>query len=189
MPGRCSTVPPGDSLLDRSGPSGSPSRNSSPELAAAVHRVADGEIVNSLLLPFLAPDRELTAESRDGKLFIAPEAIARYTTVTDVVTSISPERAAEAYARLAPFFAAAFREIARPGERFTPALHEAIHVLASAPVPPTEPSLVKNGAAYFFEDSALEKLPPAQKQLLRMGNANARKIQQWLAAFDRALPR
>ncbi|HUB08539.1 MAG TPA: DUF3014 domain-containing protein [Myxococcales bacterium] len=157
-------------------------------LVAAAHRVADGESPRPVLL-FLAPDRGFTAVSRGGELFPAPESTARYDLVTGIVTAIEPARAAEAYLRLDPFFEAAYREVARPGERFAPVLHQAIHELLATPVPAEEPALVKNGTAFFYADEQLQKLHPAQKQLLRMGVVNARAIQRWLAAFDRALPR
>jgi hypothetical protein len=157
-------------------------------LVAATHRVAEGESPSSVL-PFLAPDREFTAVSRGGELVPAPAALARYDAVTEVLTAIDPARAAGAYARLAPFFEAAYREIARPGERFAPVLHQAIHVLLETPVPVEEPALVRSGAVFFYADERLEKRPQAQKQLLRLGVANARRIQRWLAALDGALPR
>ncbi len=157
-------------------------------LVAAAHRVADGESPRPVLL-FLAPDRGFTAVSPAGRLVAAPEATARYDAVTEVVTGIAPARAAEVYSRLAPFFEAAYREVARPGERFTPVLHQAIRELLATPVPAEEPALVKSGSAFFYADEQLEKLPPARKQLLRLGVTNAREIQRWLAELDRALPR
>ncbi|MHB8417516.1 MAG: DUF3014 domain-containing protein [Myxococcales bacterium] len=157
-------------------------------LVAAAHRVSEGESPRPVLL-FLAPDRPFTAVRRAGQLVAAPEAGARYDAVTETVTAIDPARAAQAYLRLSPFFEAAYREVARPGERFTPVLHQAIHELLATPVPAEEPALVESGPAFFYADEPLEKLHPAQKQLLRLGVANARKVERWLEALDRALPR
>jgi hypothetical protein len=154
---------------------------------AATHRVAEGESP-SPILPFLAPDHDFTAASRGGELIPAPAAVARYDVVTDVATAIDPARAAAAYVRLEPFFEAAYREISPPGERFAPVLHQAIRELLATPVPPDEPALLKNGETFFYADGRLEKLHPAQKQLLRLGVANARRIQRWLEGLDRALP-
>ena len=157
-------------------------------LVAATHRVAEGERPRPVLT-FLVPNKDFSAVTGDGKLVQAPESTARYDAITELVTAIDPRQAAEAYARLSPYFQAAYREISHPGERFTPMLVQAIHELLTTPVPAGEPALVKSGAQYSYQDFQLEKLPPAQKQLLRMGVANARKVQRWLTDFERALQR
>lgn len=156
-------------------------------LAAAVNRVAEGESPRPLLL-FLAPAAPFTTVSREGKLFATPEDSARYDLAVKVVTAVDLLRAARAYDRLQPLFQAALREIARPGARFTAVLHRAIHELLATPVPATEPELVERGAVTRYAEPGLERLAPAQKQLLRLGGANARALQRWLAALDRALP-
>ena len=50
-----------------------------------------------------------------------------------------------------------------------------------------ETRLVPKGASYAFEDEALEKLTPAQKQLARMGPRNARIIQDKLRQIALAI--
>lgn len=156
-------------------------------LTAAVNMVANGENPHPLLA-FLAPGVTFTTDTVDGKLRAAAASHARYDTFTQVITSIDPGKAGAAYAQVAPYFQRAFREIARPGERFTPVLHAAIARLRETPVPDAEPELQEKGAVYLYADPALENLKPAQKQLLRMGAANERALQAWLGAFDRALP-
>jgi hypothetical protein len=47
--------------------------------------------------------------------------------------------------------------------------------------------IVPHGASYAFEDEALEKLTPAQKQLARMGPRNARVIQDKLRQIALAI--
>ncbi len=156
-------------------------------LAAAARRVAEGENPRPLLL-FLAPDGPFTVVSRGDERFAAPRTYARYDLVTGILTAIDPVRAARVYGRLAPYFEAAYREIARPGERFTPVLHQAVRELLATPVPVEAPELNASGSTFFYADPALERLAPPQKQLLRMGPENARALHRWLAAFDRALP-
>ena len=117
-------------------------------------------------------------ESR-GELFIDPRSFERYGPLADAVDSVDPQTAATLCGTLKPRLVEAYAELGRDGT-FDAALERAIVALLHTPVAGPDTRLVPRGASYAFEDEALEKLTPAQKQLARMGPRNARIIQDKL---------
>lgn len=117
-------------------------------------------------------------EARDG-LFIDPRSFDRYGPIADAVDSIDPQMAASLCGTLKPRLVEAYSELGREGS-FDVALERAIVMLLRTPIAGPETRVVPDGGSYAFEEEALEKLTPAQKQLARMGPRNARMIQDKL---------
>ncbi len=61
----------------------------------------------------------------------------------------------------------------------------AIEILLETPEPEGRIWVRQPSVAYEFADPTLEALPPAQKQLIRMGPANMRKIKSKLREMQR----
>ncbi len=108
---------------------------------------------------------------------IDPRSYERYTAIAEAVASIDPAGAAKLYATLKPRIEEAHREQGFPDQPFDRTLERAIAMLLAVPVPDGDPRVEPVGVVYGFADPRLENLNGAQKQLLRMGPANARAIQ------------
>jgi hypothetical protein len=54
-------------------------------------------------------------------------------------------------------------------------------------VPTGREALVQPSVRFLYEDEALEGLEPAQKQLMRMGPENVRRVQEKLREIQQAL--
>ena len=68
------------------------------------------------------------------------------------------------------------------------AVQQALDVLIETPIPSGPVELVEGkGATWAFADPALERLDPAQKQLLRMGPRNAARVIETLKAVRQQL--
>jgi hypothetical protein len=68
------------------------------------------------------------------------------------------------------------------------ALRNAIDILIDTPIVQGPIRVVEGkGASWAYADPALESLSPSQKQVLRMGPANAEKVLTWLRALKEAL--
>jgi hypothetical protein len=59
--------------------------------------------------------------------------------------------------------------------------------LLEVPVIAGEVRLTQPVVMYEFEDEALERLSPAQKQVIRMGPINTQRLQRKLSEISRAL--
>jgi hypothetical protein len=130
-------------------------------------------------LATLRPAGAFRVREARGGLFIDPRSFERYGPIADAVDSVDPQAAAQLCGTLKPRLVEAYGELGREGS-FDVALERAIVALLRTPVVGPETRLVPRGASYAFEDEALEKLTPAQKQLARMGPRNVRIIQDKL---------
>ena len=119
-------------------------------------------------------------------LFVDPRSHARYAPIAAAVDSVDPHVAALLCATLKPRLDEAYGELGREGS-FDGALERAIVAMLRTPAPGGNVRLVPKGAAYGFEDEALESLTPAQKHLARMGTRNARVIQDKLRQIALAI--
>lgn len=122
--------------------------------------------------------------ARGSGVVVDPRSYDRYRGIAEAVASVDANGAAKLYSTLKPRIEEAYRELGAGGS-FDRVLEAAIVHLLAAPAVSGEIALVPRGALYQFNDPRIERLTPAQKQLVRMGGENARMIQ--LALRDIAL--
>lgn len=155
---------------------------------ASVNLVAQGKSPRGQI-EFLRPDEPFEVVERGGELVPDPASFRRYDTVVDVVTGTDPEMVVALYREARPLVRAAYAEISRPDARFDPLLRRAIDHLLSAPVPEQPTPLERKVVTYAYRDESLETLSDAQRQLLRLGPDNARRVQSWLREIRAELDR
>jgi hypothetical protein len=153
---------------------------------AAVDAVANGESPRAELRE-LAPQGPFRASERAGRSVADPSGGARYDLVSAVFASLDPQLCAALHRQLLPLFEAAYAELGRREGDFDEVLARAFRELLRAPVRDGEIELVPRLRSYRYADPALEALSPAQKQLLRMGPDNARRVQAKLRELAPAL--
>lgn len=152
----------------------------------AVDNIAEGRNPRRHVA-FLAPEAGFRTAPAGDLRAIDPASYARYDALTEIFTAIDTQGAVRAYRTLEPLIDQAYRDLGYPTRDFDRALAEAIDVLRSTPVVDREILLVPKVRSFAFVDPELEALAPAQKQLLRMGPENMRKIQRKLAEIEAAL--
>ena len=81
----------------------------------------------------------------------------------------------------------AYSELGLPNGSMNKTLFAAIGRLLEVPVLAGEVRLTRPVVMYEFEDGALERLSPAQKQVIRMGPINTQRLQRKLSEISRAL--
>lgn len=156
-------------------------------LTVVVRNVADGETPRPHL-GFLAPARGFRGLRRPGgRLVPDPAGFAGYDRFADAVASIDATAAVAALRVAEPLFDAAHRDLGQPGGRFPEALDQAIAALLAVPVPRDDTALRAHATVYRWADPRLERLTPAQKQLLRIGPRNVRLVQAKLRELRAAL--
>jgi hypothetical protein len=132
-------------------------------------------------LRFLAPSGAYPVlEAGDGGLVPDPAGYARYDLVTDVFTAAEPAAVAAVYRRVGGLVQEAFADLGYPDQSIDSALASAIELLVATPIPESPPALERAVNSYRYADPRLEELAPVQKQLLRMGPDNARRIRAQL---------
>lgn len=138
-------------------------------------------------LKVLKPSSPFRVLERDGGTYVDPRSYDRYTRIADAVASIDPAAAAKLYATLKPRIEEAHRELGVQNESFDRTLQRAIVALVDTPIVDPPPRLRPKGIGYAYEDTQLENLSAAQRQLLRMGPRNMRVIESRLREIAVAL--
>lgn len=155
-------------------------------LAASLDAVANGT-TPSVHLRRLAPARPFTAEPRGEDFVIDPRSYGRYDGIADTVAALDADGVARAYATLRPRLQEAYAELGYPGSDIDRAVERAMARLLETPVVDRDVEVRPAPVLYQFTDVRLERLEPAQKQLLRMGPRNSRLVQEKLREVARAL--
>jgi hypothetical protein len=145
-------------------------------LTVVAVNVAAGESPRPHLL-FLAPKQRFRARSHDGTLVPDPASFAGYEAIVDGVVSLDAAACAHAFEVAEPLFDTAFQDFGQPGVTFRAVLDRAAAALLAVPVLGDDVELVSHANLLRYADPRLEALTPAQKQLLRMGPRNVRRVQ------------
>jgi len=154
---------------------------------ASVDNIAEGQ---SPLrhIGFMRPTSSFPVLARGDRVFFAPGAGGeRYDTITNVFVSIDPDDLARLFLRLKPLVDTAWIELGYPNRDFDEALEAAFSMLLATPILEGPIELVPLPLTQAYADPELEELYPAQKQLLRMGPANQRRVQAKLRELAEAL--
>lgn len=147
-----------------------------------VSALAEGKVERKAS-PLAAP----VGAFREADGYIAPESYARYDAPIKLVTEVPPERVAAMYRRYYPLLQAACDELGER-KRFHAVLLRAIDVLLAAPELVAEPAIEPSkGNLFRFSDPVLEALPPAHKQMLRLGRENEQSLKVWLRQLRAAV--
>ena len=109
-------------------------------------------------------------------LTIDPNSYERYTPYVKVLTSMSAAQAVRLYEEYKPLINSAYTEIGYGDDEFTQTLEDAIDLLLDTPEPKGSLPLLRDSVTYQYAFSEWEQLPAAQKQLLRMGPENMKKV-------------
>jgi Protein of unknown function (DUF3014) len=163
------------------------------QMANGIDRVSRGQ-TPARDVPMLRPAGDFEVQrsgpsTRAGRqTTIAPASFRRYDSLATLVESLDPQAVANAYHTIRPRLDEAYRGLGRAEGGVNDALTVALQLLIDTPLP-TEPVRVVpgKGATYAYDDPAFESLMPVQKQLLRMGPANARRVQARLKEIKSAI--
>ena len=151
-----------------------------------------------LVWPVTPMGGRFTVEERDGATIISPDNSSRYTPFVLLAETVDMRRAVDVYVRLYPLLQRTYEELGYPKKYFNDRLIAVIDQLLATPVReeplkleltevkgpiPSERPWVR----YQYADPELESLSAGQKILLRVGPANARRLQARLTAIRQEL--
>jgi hypothetical protein len=128
---------------------------------------------------FLKPARRFAVVERDGRLYADPRNAARFDADLDLLESIEPAAAVRLLNTIAPLIDSALRNLGRPVSSAETIL-EAIDWILEAPGVPGDFELIQPKVLYEYADPAIESLAPLEKQLLRLGPKNSKRLKVYL---------
>ncbi len=141
----------------------------------SVTNLANDEMApnHQLLTP---PEQNFRVYSQAGKQWIDAASYKRYTPYVDMLESFNNEALLNIYGIYKEDVQAKFSEIGNPNEDFNEVLLQAIDQLLDTPEVPVPVEVYTDSVAYKYADERLENLNEPQKQLLRTGPDNMRRI-------------
>jgi hypothetical protein len=150
-----------------------------------IDNLAKGDIAKKHS-PVVEPKEKFKA--LDGDLpIIDPNSYERYTPYVNLVSRFSGAQLVKMYGEFQPLFKEAYQEIGYDGENFEATLNTAIQELLDTPIPTSPIPLIKESVTYKYAYPEWEQLSDAQKQFLRMGPDNMKKLKVTLEAVQKAL--
>ena len=135
----------------------------------------------------MTPNRKFKVRKKGGIIFADPSSYARYDAAAGAVGSLDAAVAAKFFQKYRFLFQEAYQGLGEQTGDVQDAFVLAARELLKAPVVEGGIPLKGKGLGYAYVDDVLERLSPAQKQLLRMGPKNQATIQAKLREFTLAL--
>jgi hypothetical protein len=155
-------------------------------IATAIERLAAGQSP-ARDLAVLRPTQGFAVTRAGGVTRLDPATTTRYAPLVAAVTMVNPAAAATAFSTLRPRLVEAWVAQGHPEGSFDDAVRKAIAVVATTPDVPADAALVPGVGGYAYADPAFERLPAAQKHLIRMGPEHARRVRDAAQQFGAAL--
>ncbi|NUZ11022.1 DUF3014 domain-containing protein [Pseudoalteromonas sp. McH1-7] len=123
----------------------------------------------------------------DDIIITDPNSYERYTPYVAMFDTMSTAQVVRLYDQYKPLFEEAYEEIGYEGNEFNGTLADAIDELLATPIPDTALPLIKESVTYKYAYAEWEQLSAAQKQFLRMGPENMKKVKKRLKEIKSAL--
>ncbi|RRS07904.1 DUF3014 domain-containing protein [Pseudoalteromonas sp. J010] len=123
----------------------------------------------------------------DDIIITDPNSYERYTPYVAMFDTMSTAQVVRLYDQYKPLFEEAYEEIGYEGNEFNGTLADAIDELLATPIPDTALPLIKESVTYKYAYAEWEQLSAAQKQFLRMGPENMKKVKKRLEEIKSAL--
>lgn len=137
--------------------------------------------------PVQGPKAQFRVLEQDGKIYIDPRSYDRYNTLVDWFVSLDTDVLVDLLEDYKPLVKQALGEIGYPDAKPEVVLNDAIEMLMQTPSVGTVIELTDESVMYRYADPALESLPAAQKQMLRLGPDNMRRVKLKLQELRSAL--
>ena len=143
--------------------------------------------VSEKILPLGSPEGRFTTHRQDNVIWLNAGNYERYSNVINIILSIDMPYMAQFFHKVRPLLETAFAELGYRPRQMDGIILQTIDNILTTPVIVEPLKLTRDSVAYKFADPDLESLMPLQKQLLRAGPENTRRIQQQAKALREAL--
>jgi hypothetical protein len=143
--------------------------------------------VSEKVFPLGVAEGKFTTHRQDGNIWLNAGNYERYDSVVNILLSIDMQQMANFFHKVRPLLELAFSELGYRPRQMDGIILQTIDNILAAPIIVEPLALTRDSVVYKFADKKLEELMPLQKQLLRAGPENTRRIQQQAKALREAL--
>lgn len=133
------------------------------------------------------PDSSFRIYQQADREWIDAASFKRYNSYVDALESMSTDDLLSLLDTYRPIIEEKYAEISMPNSSFDTTLLDAINELLDTPVVPLPIEVYSDSVMYKYRDDKLENLSGPQKQLLRTGPENTRRIKDILRDLKDAL--
>lgn len=144
-------------------------------------------VVQYKLLPVKRPAKPFSVELKGEGIYMDPAGYTRYDEYAEAIATLDTQALVGSFHRMRPLYEQAYAQLGLDPEAFDNAVIRMLdHVLQTPEI--DEPiELTRKSVMYQYADPQLEQLSTVQKQLLRMGPQNLRRIKEQAAALREGL--
>lgn len=152
-----------------------------------IHDISQNQMLAKNRQFIQAPKKNIVKGDKRG-LYLSEEGYERYDDFANAIVSIDIQKGRELYLAFKPLFNKVYQEFSYPdGYTLEDIFLKAASNVINAPIKEGRVSLVKHSLYYKFADKKLEALGGVEKQMLRMGPRNTKKIQAKLRQLVEAI--
>jgi hypothetical protein len=137
--------------------------------------------------PLVPPTQSFRIYQQADKNWIDAASYKRYTGYVAALETLDNEQLLALYATYLPDIQEIYSEIGNPRTAFSEVFVDALDELLDTPEIPTPVEVYSDSVMYKFKDQRFENLSLPQKQLLRMGPDNMRRVKAKLRELKQAL--
>lgn len=153
------------------------------EVSAALLDGMSRGIILRKILPAEAPKTPFGVTTEGDAIYMSAAGYERYDGYADSIASVDTDMLVDSFHNLRPIYERAYEQLGLEADDFDNAIIRALDVILSTPEIEDSIALERKSVMYTYADPELEKLPSMQKQLLRMGPDNIRRIKEQARAL------
>ena len=146
------------------------------EVSAALLDGMSRGIILRKILPADAPKKPFGVTTEGDAIYMSEAGYERYDGYADSIAAIDTDTVVESFHSLRPVYERAYQQLGLDPDDFDNAIIRTLDVILATPEIDGSIALERKSVMYTYADPELEKLSSMQKQLLRMGPDNIRRI-------------
>ena len=154
--------------------------------AALIDGLGRGLILRKFL-PAASHSEKFSVLTQDDGIYMNPTSFMRYDRYADAIAALDIAALVNAFHLLRPAYEQAYGYLGLEAADFDNAVIRTLDLVLGTPEIGEPIALVPKAVVYHYADPGLESLPAVQKQLLRMGPDNLRRIKQQAQVLRDAL--
>jgi hypothetical protein len=148
--------------------------------------LSNGVLLNKVF-PLTPPEGKFATHADDNGIWLNAGNYERYDRTIGAVSAMDMTAVAKMFHFSRPLLEAAFAEMGYNSRQMDGIILQSLDVILATPIIVEPIELTRESVVYKFADPALESLLPLQKQLLRAGPENTKRLQQQASALREAL--
>lgn len=144
-------------------------------------------VVQYKLLPVKRPSQPFGVLIEGQQLYMDPAGYARYDEYAEAIATLDTQALVGSFHRMRPLYEQAYAQLGLDPEAFDNAVIRMLDHVLQTPEIDQPIELTRKSVMYQYADPQLEQLSPVQKQLLRMGPQNLRRVKEQAEALRAGL--